>query len=141
MSVAEYRRLKTKQQASQKTFEVESPSGMIWVLRLPNLENFLVSGTLPLALVEKMQQAKSDGLSEEDAYKQLSAKEQIKAIEFSAKILRHICVDPLIVDNPQADNEISAEEITSEDFIFLLNWANTGGGESVQDGLDTFSGK
>jgi len=141
MSAGQYRRLAAKQIVNEKTFEVESPSGMVWTLRSPNIEKFLVSGVLPLALVKKMEQAKESGKNDEEAYKELSSDEQIKAIEFSAKIIRSICVNPKIVDSPQNDDELSLDELMPEDFTFLLNWANTSGGSAAQDGLDTFSGK
>lgn len=136
-SAARYRELAQKNRLDEETFEIETPSGMVWTVRRPHLETFILSSQLPLSLAEKMAKAKAGGVSEDQAFQQLDIKEQIKAIEFSTKLVRHICVDPRIVDEPQSDSEISPAEILPEDFAFLVEWAGLGGGNSG-DGLDSF---
>lgn len=120
-----------------ETIEVELPSGEKFLLRKKvDLEMFVVSGVLPLSIADKMESAQKKGSSVEAAFEQLSSGEKIKSIEFSTKLVRHICISPKIVDNPQTDDEIAPEELLPEDFTFLLNWAQSGGGEAGK--LDGF---
>jgi hypothetical protein len=121
---------KNKAARAEKTFEVELPSGNKFLLRDPNLQMFVVSGALPLGVAEKMEAARAEGKTDEQAFKMLSPKEQIASINFATKLVRYICVSPKIVDNPQTDDEIAPEELLPEDFSFLVQWAQSGGGEA-----------
>ncbi len=135
-SGAGYRQARqTRAEQSNALIELELPSGFIFTVRQPDLALFKVSGALPQSVGDKMERAKGKGLSDEDAFKTLTEQEQEASFRFAKKLLRQICVNPRIVDDPQADDEISIEDLETEDFEFLMNWG--GGGDS----LDSFRGE
>lgn len=114
--------------------EVELPSGETFLLREPNLEAFVLSGTLPFSLalkLEKIQQQSGGDVG--NAFAQLSPEEMEKSVDFGARLLRHICVDPKIVDFPSADDEISIEDLDADDLKFLQQWGQSGGGNADLD--------
>lgn len=137
-SAERYRRIKAERAANQETFTVEMPSGMTWVLRKLDVAQFVISGTMPMALATKLAEASAeangDGVK---AFSTLSPNEQIKTIDFSQKAVRYCAVNPRIVENPTQTDEIGFDEVELDDFNAILAWATQGGAE-VNDGLDTF---
>jgi hypothetical protein len=117
-----------------KTYEVTLPSQEVFVLRDPDLEKFAVSGVLPTVIAEKVEAAKSNNASDEEAFNQLSPAEKQKSFTFAKKLLQHICVDPKIVDDPKEDDELAIEDLDAEDMKFLLDWAKAGGGKAGELG-------
>lgn len=145
-SAARYRALKEQQLErlisapvadDEPLFEVETPSGMVWQCRKPNLFAFVEAGALPQSLATKLA-AHKDAPPEQQAaaFRALSPQEQTRLIVFQAMLVRNVAVDPRIVELPQADNEIAFDEVTQADFIALANWAVTGGVEAI--GLGNF---
>lgn len=127
---------KEKARARIKTQEVELPSGAIFLLRKPDLEKFAISGALPSSIAGKMEQAAKQGKSSEDAFLDLSPAEKEKSFQFGRTLIFYICVEPRVVENPQSDDELTIEDLDSEDLKFLLEWARSGGGEAAS--LDNF---
>ena len=136
MTVADYRQLKKQEQQTEPTFDITAPSGMIFTVQNPDFDFFLNAGILPPSLVVKVEKAKKENLDVENTENFLTEYEQIKFIEYKAKLVRSVCVNPRIVDNPKGEYEIAPEELTYKDFFFLLDWAQKGGEQS--DGLGNF---
>lgn len=118
--------------ARVETFDVELPSGAVFLLRKPDLELFTLSGVLPVTVTAKMHAAQRAGQTADQAFADLAIDEQIKAVEFGRKMLEFICVDPRIVADPVADDEIGFEDLDPADLRFLTEWANTGGGDTAE---------
>jgi hypothetical protein len=133
-----YRRIAKEQQANEQLFDFTSPSGMVWKLRRPDLSSYVTSGMMPTALAAKVvaatQKANGDNAA---AFNSLEAIDKLRAIEFSAKVVRYCAVEPRIVDYPSAPDEIGTDEVLRTDFEAIFNWA-TSGGDSQADGLNSF---
>lgn len=127
---AQYRRKAIERAAAQ---EVTLPSGAVFLLRRPSLEVWTMSGELPLTITVAMQRAQRLGQNEQEAFAALSQEDQLKAVEFSRKLVCWCCVDPKVVqsDDP-ADDEICLHDLEKEDLAFLAQWANSGGGVSAE---------
>ena len=119
--------------------DVTLPSGAVFVLRAPNLQAFTLSGALPVHLAAKMEAAQRSGQTEQEAFARLDQAEQIKMIEFGRKLIKYICLDPKIVDDPVAPDEIAFEDLAADDLEFLARWANSGGGATAE--AETFRRK
>lgn len=121
---AAYRR---NAEAAQTTQDVELPSGAIFTLRVPNLEAFVLAGVLPFDLAQKLTRAELAGESLGAAFMSLPTDEQIAQIEFSRKMIEHVCVDPRVVAEPKTDDEIALTDLLKEDMKFIAQWAMSGG--------------
>lgn len=126
---AQYRKQAMERAAAQ---EVTLPSGAVFLLRRPSLEVWTISGELPLSVTVAMQRAQRLGQSEQEAFASLSEEDQMKALEFSRKLVCWICVDPKVVQEDPADDEICLHDLEKEDMTFLAQWANSGGGVSAE---------
>lgn len=111
-------------------FDFTAPSGMEFVLRRPNIALFQDMGTLPQAFGGKVQGTDKGAMI--DAFNALSDQQKAKRIEQAATIVRFICIDPKIVENPTKDDEIAPEDVTLEDFNALCEWAVGGGDEAAR---------
>lgn len=130
-----YRRIKAELLGKEELFDVPCPSGMVFKCRRPNLAQFVTSGALPMSLAGKLKDI--DGSGEADSFNSLDWQDQVKTIEFSNKIVRHICVSPKLVENPQpGKDEIGYDELELIDYTALVQWAMPGGG-GVEN-LDSF---
>lgn len=111
-------------------FDFTAPSGMEFKLRRPRMDLFLNMGTLPTALAGNVDL--KDKAAAVQAFQELPDDKKARQIELAASIVRYICVDPKIVDDPKADNEISPDDVTLEDFNALCEWSGTGGDEATR---------
>ena len=148
-SAARYRALKAERMErlitrpvtdDEPLFDVETPSGMVWQCRRPDILAFVEAGALPQSLALKM--AKAAGRDPEQAavvYKELTPEDQVKLLAFQASLVRFIAVDPRIVETPASDDEIGFDEVTQADFVALFTWASEGGAEAA--GLGAFPGE
>lgn len=135
----QYRRIRQAEEKTETLHDFTAPSGMVFKLRRPDMSIFAISGRLPLDLAEKMASiAEKNDIDPGQAFTRLDVKDQIRGIQFSAGLVKHVCVCPRVVDDPQSDDEISPEELLRKDFDAILAWANGGG---AAEGLNTFRGK
>lgn len=137
-SAERYRRIKAERLAQAETTEFTGPSGMVWKLRQPDLSVFITSGLMPVEMATAVAKLKEDEptITDEQVYERLDAKDKLRSIAFAAAIVRYCAVDPKIVDNPTAGDEIGPAEIEPDDFAAILAWAMQGGGQA--EGLGTF---
>jgi hypothetical protein len=107
-----YRRIKNEKEKTETLHDVECKDcGMAWKARKVGLEFWVASGILPL-----------------------HAAQIINSIDFSNKVVRHTAVDPKIVDNPKADNEIGPDEMLLCCYTTLREWQMKGGDEAARLG-------
>lgn len=127
-----YRRIKAEREANAETFEVVTPSGMVWKLRRPNITQFIQSGMIPLSFAAKMVEAvEVTNGDKQAAFEALSDKEQLQTIEFVNNVLFYCAVSPRIVMEARpGEDEISYNEVELDDYEALVAWALPGGGEA-----------
>lgn len=139
-SAERYRRIKAERLSKAQLIDFESPSGMVWKLRRPDLELFIASGIMPLSLAGKCaEEKKNTGKSDAEIFAGLDWKDQARSIESTAKIVRYCAVSPRIVETPTGPDEIGYDEVEMDDFNAICSWALPGGDEVT--GLDTFPGE
>lgn len=106
---------------------------MVFKCRSVTIAFLVTSGILPLNLVELMSQANAKGgVTPEQAFEQLPVREKLQSIEFAAKLVKHVCVEPRIVEKITEPNDILPEEVDLEDFNYLVTWAMKGGAEAAR---------
>lgn len=132
-SAERYRRIKADRMAKEELFDFESPSGMAWKLRKPNVATFITSGMMPMTLAAKLADTGNGG----GTFENLDLKDQARTIEFSAKVVRYCAAEPKIVEYPTSPNEIGYDEVEADDFLAIFAWAMPAGGAAAE-GLDTF---
>jgi len=116
-----------KQWRAQQTrkIELELPSGLTVVVRRPPLHMWISAGKVPESLVKAMlsqrnQQVTADAL-------QMSP-EQFKGLfTFMREVIVATVVEPRIVENATAEDEIAPEDVPLDDAMFIFQWALAGG--------------
>jgi hypothetical protein len=143
MNAKDYKKLASAKRAEAETFDVTLPSGAVWKLTEPPIQQFVLSGKLPAALAAKMvKAAKESGGDKEQAkqamFEELTTEDIMSNLAFGRDLLLVCAVHPRIVLNadPDSETEIAPEDILPEDFMFLVNWMLRGGDSG--EGLDTF---
>lgn len=129
-----YRNLAAKKRSEGVLHSLTLPSGAVWKLREPPLQQFIVAGNLPASLLKKMfSAARNAGLSDASAescealVKAFTADELVVQLEFARDLILYCSVEPKISLDPQNDNELAPTDILPEDFEFLKNWVMNGG--------------
>jgi hypothetical protein len=134
-----YRQIKNDRLAQETLHDFESPSGMVWKLRRPNMAQFVATGVIPMQLAAKLaKHAQENGGDDTAAFLALDWDDQVKTIEMTNKIVRYCTVDPRIVETASAPNEIGFDEVELDDYNALAMWAMGTGGVSEAENLDTF---
>lgn len=137
-----YRRIKQERILNAELFDLETPSGMTWKLRRPQLDQFLLAGTMPLSLASKVAEQQQHGASTDDVAQTLDASEVVQGIKFMGDLVRYCAVSPRIVDAPRAgEDEIGVAEVELDDFYAILAWAKTQAGGGQAETLDSFRSK
>lgn len=137
MNANDYRKLASAKRA--EAMDVELPSGAVWKLREPPIQQFIMAGKLPTSMAAKLAKLAKESDSADGrkaVLNSLDPGELVTALAFGRDLLLSCAVEPVISLNPTSDTEIAPEDIMPEDFTFLMNWVLSGGksGES----LDTF---
>ena len=123
-----YRRIKAERLKGTETEDFESPSGMIWKLRKPDLMHFVTAGLMPAAFMETLNEANTEaGGNTTQAWQKLSMKDQFKTIEFMSAVVRYCAVEPRIVEYAKAPDEIGFDEVEMDDYNAIVKWALPGG--------------
>lgn len=122
--------------------DVTLPSGFVWKLKEPPIQQFIAAGRLPNSLVEKMAQITETYKGQDAATisaavaRVLEPSEMVAQLTFARDLLIHCAIDPRIVVNGTAEDEIDPTEIDPEDFNFLMGWVMSGGKSG--EGLTNF---
>lgn len=138
MNAKDYKKLASAKRAEAVTFDVTLPSGSMWKLIEPPIQQFMLAGKLPASLTAKIAAiaTKTNGGSAEatrEMMSELTPEDLLDNLAFGRDLLLFCAIEPRISLNPSSDNEIAPEDILPEDFLFLINWVMTGGksGESL----------
>lgn len=141
MSTQDYRVFASKHRTGENTIDVKAPSGYVWKMKTPPIQEFILAGKLPAALTAKLTKIATEHKdNSEEAQKAMLAKltpdDFLANLAFGRDLLVHCAVDPKISLNPTSEDEISPEEIIPEDFMFLIGWVMRGG--TTGESLDSF---
>lgn len=128
-TAAEYRALLKAKRDQLPTEFVTVPSGLVWEVRRPDMNAYLLTGRYPQSLVnEGLKALRDKGLSPTDpeAIKavtdNLNSQELTDALIFMRELVREACINPKIVLGASKADEIDPTEIDIEDFNFIVNW-------------------
>ena len=126
-----------------QTTEVKVSSGFVWTMRKVNLQHLIAEGELPTAFVAKVATAMQNRKSPEEVAATLTEEEVKQSVVFFTRLIMKCAVSPRITLGEPTDDEITPEEITTEDFKDLQRWVSEahalGGGQSA--GLAKFRGE
>lgn len=130
MKVSEYRKAAKSQ--PETLHDVTLPSGFVWKLRTPPVQQFMLSGRLPKDLASKLVQIGkiTDKAARQKAIAEnLTPEELTQNLAFGRDLLLYCAVQPRIVidADPNSEDEIAPEEIDPVDFDFLLAWVMKAG--------------
>jgi len=144
MNASDYKKLASAKRTEIETFDVEVPSGAVWKLREPPIQQFVLAGKLPATLVTKMaeaaQKAANNGdleAAKKEFFETLTHEDILTNLAFGRDLLLYCAVEPKItLDGTDSDETIKPEEILPDDFMFLISWCMKGGKSG--DSLNTF---
>ena len=133
-----YRRIREQKAKGETLHSItcdDPECGMEWQCRRAGIDFWVVSGILPLHLVETMVAAtEKAGAKPDSALKTMATKEILQSIEFASKVVRKTAVEPRIVDVVTDINDISPEDVMTCCYTRLLNWQMKGGDEAASLG-------
>lgn len=128
-----YRRIKAERAKNEELVDVSCPSGMVFKCRRPNIQQFVISGKLPMTLAAKLRDAATLGNQAEE----LDWDDQVRTVDFINHLVRYAAVSPKIVEFPRpGQDEIGYDEVEIDDYNTIAKWAMPGGGEA--ESLETF---
>lgn len=141
MKASEYKKHARSKRAKSKLHEVTVPSGAVWKLLEPPIEQFIIAGKMPASLAAKMATAARSGAAAEEEAEHLTPDDLLNNLIFGRDLLLYCAVEPRVkLDaDPDSETEIAPEDILPEDFDFLISWVVTGGGSG--ESLSTFRSK
>ena len=136
-SARKYREILERQK--QQPVEVESPTGMIWLLQPINLQSYLLSGRLPQTLLEQfLKSAEASGLMTGSGFNFTSA-QAVDALNFMRRLVMEVAVSPRIVETvTNEEDEIAISELDGGDLQFIVGWALSYSGVKGAEALATF---
>lgn len=142
MNAEEYKKLASAKRVEDAAIDVTLPSGCVWKLKEPPIQQWVIAGKLPSSLVAKMasaaQNASNNGTSDvamKEFAEQLTPEDIMNNLAFGRDLLLHCAVEPRITPDGVGENAIRPEDILPDDFMFLINWVMRGGrsGESLDN--------
>lgn len=143
-SAEEYLKLVEAKPASEETFPVPVPSGATFLLRVPDITGYAMTGRMPQALTSQfMEAAEARGLTKFSEIKE-NADELMEEIDladaregliFVRELVRETVVQPKFGDGP---GEVPFSKFKTEDFKFVFQWALQHAGVAGLAGLQKF---
>lgn len=139
MNAKDYKKLASAKRGAKAVIDVTVPSGGVWKMIEPPIQQFVMAGKLPASLAAKMAAAatgKDVADAGQEMLEKLTPEDLMQNLQFCRDLLLHCAVEPKIVidADPDSETEIAPEDIDPEDFEFLIKWVMTGGkaGESLE---------
>jgi hypothetical protein len=132
MNAQDYKQMASAKQGSA-LIDVTLPSGAVWKLKEPPIQQFVMAGKLPASLAAKMAAIAKKHEGNKDAtgkamVSEIGTEGLMKNLEFGRDLLLHCAVEPRIsIESPVPDDAIAPEDILPEDFEFLIGWVMSGG--------------
>lgn len=113
-----------KAQQSRR-IELELPSGLTVAVRRPPLHMWISAGKLPENLVKAMLAQRADKNALDAA--QMTPEQFKDLFKFMREVIVATVVEPRIVENATAEDEISPDDVPLDDAMFVFQWALAGG--------------
>ena len=124
---------------------VELPSGLVFELRRPDLQAFVITGRYPQSIVhEGMKALKELGIAPNDpqaaetVLANMDAMGLSDALIFMREMVREACVHPRLVVGARGDDELEPGDLDLEDFNFIVSWCLNYKGVKNADGIRSF---
>lgn len=130
MNAQDYKKLAS---AKRTVYDLPLPSGAVWKVIDPPLQQFIATGRIPVGLAAQMASIAERNNSDPEAtgmamVKELGTENLLKNLEFGRDLLLHSVIEPRISNaSPTPEDAIAPEDILPEDFEFVLGWALSGG--------------
>lgn len=145
-SAREYRRILAERRAkSGQTEDVELPSGLVFTLRRPDLNAYIVTGRYPQSIVtEGLKALKEKGIAPNDpnamqaVLASLNSEGVTDALIFMRELVREACIHPRLVVGARGDDELEPGELDIADFNFIVGWCVDYKGAKNVDGIRSF---
>lgn len=106
--------------AREEGFEVSFPSGAVFALRPIEIDFFLTHGNIPDEITPMVLKY----INGDSVHFEIPAPEQLEKarnewIPFLNRLATFALVNPKVVENPQADDEISVDDLSYNDKLFI----------------------
>ena len=144
-SAGEYRKMLAQKRSQGQTEMVELPSGLVFELKRPDLQAYIVTGRYPQSIVNDGLKALRDkGIAPNDpdaaiaVMANMDAEGVTEALIFMRELVREACIHPRLVIGAQGDDELEPGELDIEDFNFIISWCVDYKGAKNADGIRTF---
>lgn len=138
MKASDYKKLASK---ARVTYEVELPSGAVFKLADPPVQQWVMAGRLPTGLMAKMVavakgiEGKSSEAAAEAALKAMTEEEFVLQLTLGRELLLATVIEPRLSAEGDADS-VALTDILPDDYTFLMKWIWSGGKQGGS--LDTF---
>lgn len=126
MNKKDYLELVKKRKAAQKPVELEMPSGAVWLVLPPNVQQYAVTGKLPLHLLAGKKSLKKAAQNADVMAENISGDDIINIYAMARDALFNNVIEPKITLEETADS-ITPDMIDNEDFDFFTSWVISGG--------------
>lgn len=110
-----------------KRIELELPSGLVVAVRRPPLQMWIARGKMPENLVRAMLAHRNSPHAAEDAANAMTPEQFNDLFKFMRETIIATVVEPRIVENATAEDEISPDDVPLDDAMFIFQWAMAGG--------------
>lgn len=126
-TVSSAQEFKKQREAREAGDVITLASGLTVRLKRPEITKIIAQGLIPAQLVQRFMSAQSTGDT-----KQMKPEDFEALLKFQIVTAKHSFVEPRVVDEPNYDNnEISIEDLSSEDLEEV--WAYANGGTQAVD--------
>lgn len=138
MKASEYKKLASK---ARVTHDVELPSGAVFKLTDPPVQQWVLAGRLPTGLMAKMvavakgTAGESEEATAEAALKAMTEEEFVLQLTLGRELLLATVIEPKLTADGGEDS-IAITDILPDDYTFLMKWIWSGGKQGGS--LDTF---
>jgi hypothetical protein len=133
MNPKEYRELIKKRREARNgsgAINLQMPSGAGWQVLPISLDAYLVSGKLPMHLLQKLESVKDLKVATKVITENITGDEIVKMYELVRDAMLNNVISPRISLEP-SDDTLLPEEIDPEDFEFFRDYILSGGQASV----------
>lgn len=128
MDTQEYLALVEKRKSEKEQLELKMPSGAVWLYVPFSLQQYAISGKLPMHLIVKLESVRNQ------PQQKISNEELLEAGISIMEITRDIMLNNLVFPKIALEEKegcILPEQIDPEDFEFFMNFVRAGGQASA----------
>lgn len=138
MKASDYKKLASK---ARVTYEVELPSGAVFKMADPPVQQWVMAGRLPTGLMAKMIAVAKDTAgggekaAAEAALAAMTEEEFVLQLTLGRELLFATVIEPRLSADGKGDT-VAITDILPDDYTFLMKWIWSGGKQGGS--LDTF---